>query len=97
MNAVIATFALAFRWLHHLRLHLLWLLPGSIQIFQINIVHHHLLLPFLKEVLGKKKLCIGHARKPGGSSGHGFFIVKVKMCCFVVYVFVPLKPKESVK
>ncbi len=49
---------------------------------------------FPKRSIGSKKLCIGHARKPGWSSGHGFFIVKVKMCCFVVYVFVPLNPKE---
>ena len=37
---------------------------------------------------------------PGGhgwSCGCGFIIVKVKMCCFVVYVLVPLNPKKWVK
>ena len=80
-----------------LLLHLLWFLPRSIQIFQINIVLHHLLLPSLKEVFDRKKLCRCHARRHGWSSGHGFIIVKVKICCFVVYMLVALNPKKMGK
>ena len=57
----------------------------------------HLLLPSLKQVLDRKKLCRGHVRGHGWSGGRGFIIVKVKMCFFIMYVLVPLNPKKWVK
>ena len=72
-------------------------LVSSLEYPDIPDKYCHLLLPSLKQVFDRKKLCRRHARGHGWSSGCGFINVKVKMCCFVVYVLVPLNPKKWVK